>query len=295
MPAIRAAGVLLSRHSAMGTQFAVIHRPHRGDWSLPKGKLDAGETWPMAAVREVAEETGLTVTLGAPLSVQRYTLDGLLKEVRYWRCASQRGDFVPNAEVDELRWLHADDACAQLTYEADAMLVREAAEPAADPLVPLMVVRHAHAGDSAAWLASGRSDTERPVSDRGRSQLRAISDTAAAYGIDAVHTSPATRCIQTVEALEARVDWSISQCLYDGADIASDAFNQLVQDISGAANAQLISTHGDQAEWLVRAAGADIRKFRKGGIAVIWHRLNSLHAEGFEYYDTYPESLDLGG
>ena len=49
-----------------------MHRPKYDDWSFPKGKLDPGEHVTTAAVREVAEETGLDVRLGPPLSTQAY-------------------------------------------------------------------------------------------------------------------------------------------------------------------------------------------------------------------------------
>ena len=70
--AIRAAGAVLVRPSVQGEQIAVIHRPHRGDWTLPKGKVDPGEVLPQTAVREVLEETRLRVTLGMPLPTQSY-------------------------------------------------------------------------------------------------------------------------------------------------------------------------------------------------------------------------------
>ncbi len=51
-----------------------MHRPKYDDWSFPKGKVDPGEHVTSAAVREVAEETGLDVRLGAPLPPQHYTV-----------------------------------------------------------------------------------------------------------------------------------------------------------------------------------------------------------------------------
>jgi 8-oxo-dGTP diphosphatase len=105
---------------------AVVHRPKHDDWSLPKGKLDPGETWEQAALREVEEETGLRCTLAEPLETARYTdRRGRPKEVRYWRMevAADPG-FEVSDEVDELRWVPLQEAEALLTYPHDRALVR---------------------------------------------------------------------------------------------------------------------------------------------------------------------------
>lgn len=122
---VHAAGGVIVRDGLI----AVVHRPHREDWSLPKGKLDPGETFEQAAVREVHEEAGLRVELGEELTEVRYEdHKGRPKLVRYWLMHVVDGEFAQNDEVDELRWLAPTDAIALLTYEADHGLVREAAE-----------------------------------------------------------------------------------------------------------------------------------------------------------------------
>ncbi|WP_320672262.1 NUDIX hydrolase [Patulibacter defluvii] len=120
---VQAAGGVLVRDGLI----AVVHRPYRDDWSLPKGKLDPGEDFLEAALREVVEETGLRCTPGEPLPEIRYQdHKGRPKVVRYWLMTVDGGDFVPNDEVDELRWLSFDDAAALLTYAADRELVEQA-------------------------------------------------------------------------------------------------------------------------------------------------------------------------
>ncbi|MDX8151054.1 NUDIX hydrolase [Patulibacter brassicae] len=109
-------------------RIAVVHRPYREDWSLPKGKLDPGETFEHAAVREIEEETGLHVDLGDELAPVRYADHrGRPKVVRYWLMTATGGAFAANDEVDELRWLAPAEAIALLTYENDHEVVREAA------------------------------------------------------------------------------------------------------------------------------------------------------------------------
>ncbi len=125
---VRAAGGVVWRRGAGGIEVAIAHRPHRGDWSLPKGKLDPGESWEEAALREVEEEIGLRCALGRELSSTSYRdPKGRAKIVRYWLMEPQSGEFEPNREVDEIRWLNPSAAADLLTYEHDKQLVRELA------------------------------------------------------------------------------------------------------------------------------------------------------------------------
>jgi 8-oxo-dGTP diphosphatase len=130
---VRAAGGLVTRAAPEGgVEVLVVHRPRYDDWSLPKGKLDAGETFEAAALREVHEETGLRCELGAPLDDVRYEdRHGRPKVVRYWQMTPvvDTGDFEPNDEVDEVRWLHPEGALALLTYAHDRGLVGRLAGP----------------------------------------------------------------------------------------------------------------------------------------------------------------------
>jgi 8-oxo-dGTP pyrophosphatase MutT (NUDIX family) len=126
-PQVFAAGGVLVRSGRDGPEVAVIHRSKYGDWSLPKGKLDDGEDFPQAALREVEEETGMRAKLGPELSSVNYRdRKGRTKFVRYWLMRPLGGEFSPGSEVDELRWLDPERAQALLTYEHDAELVREA-------------------------------------------------------------------------------------------------------------------------------------------------------------------------
>jgi 8-oxo-dGTP diphosphatase len=119
---IRAAGGVIVRDGRV----AVVHRPKYDDWSLPKGKLDEGETWEQAALREVEEETGLRCTLGRELEPVRYTHKGCPKLVRYWLMDCNGDDgFTPDDEVDELRWVPLDEVRELLTYDRDRELIEQ--------------------------------------------------------------------------------------------------------------------------------------------------------------------------
>ncbi len=122
---VRAAGALVwRRHTGGDLEVLVVHRPRYDDWSFPKGKCDGGESFEATAVREVAEETGLVVELGRDLGEVRYRdHKDRPKVVRYWAAEAGTGSFVPNDEVDEVRWLTLDRAGRVLSYVHDRALL----------------------------------------------------------------------------------------------------------------------------------------------------------------------------
>jgi 8-oxo-dGTP diphosphatase len=125
---IRAAGGVVRRAaSGSGVEILVVHRPRYNDWSLPKGKVEPGESDEDAARREVEEETGYRCTLGDELATVRYRdRKGRNKQVRFWHMAvSGEVPWEPNDEVDERRWISPADAATLLTYEADRNLLRD--------------------------------------------------------------------------------------------------------------------------------------------------------------------------
>ena len=134
---VQAAGGLVVRRQGGLLQIVVVHRPVQHDWSFPKGKLEAGETLEVAALREVREETGMTCELLRFIGHTEYVdRKGRQKTVAYWIMAATAGSFSPNDEVDELRWLHLDEASRLLSYPRDQELV--AVLMAADQVEPVI-------------------------------------------------------------------------------------------------------------------------------------------------------------
>ena len=135
MDEVRAAGAVVHRGGEDGTEVLLVHRPKYDDWTFPKGKLDPGETFESAAVREVEEEAGIRGVLGPELPSTRYIdTRGRPKVVRWWAMALAEADGVPaaNNEVDEIRWLPIDAARQRLTHDRDHVLL-DALADALDP------------------------------------------------------------------------------------------------------------------------------------------------------------------
>ena len=120
---VHAAGAVLwrARGSDGSAEIALVHRPKYDDWSFPKGKLDAGESHEEAAQREVLEETGCRGHLDRELTAISYVDGkGRPKTVRYWSMQLVDQDpFIPNDEVDDVRWFTVDEAQRRLTYGHD--------------------------------------------------------------------------------------------------------------------------------------------------------------------------------
>lgn len=202
MATVLAAGTLPWRRRRGRLQIALVHRPRYDDWSWAKGKLDPGETFPVAAARETLEETGLRVRLGHPLPTTTYTVASksgpAVKEVRYWAAEVTGGDGGLVHEVDEIAWLEAVEAISRLTYPHDVAQVE--ALMAADSrgtlsTWPLAVVRHAKAQPRAMWTDD---DWLRPLDDRGREQAADLVPLLAGYGIERLVSSPSTRASDTL-------------------------------------------------------------------------------------------------
>jgi 8-oxo-dGTP diphosphatase len=121
---VRAAGGVVLQAG----EVVVVHRPKYDDWTLPKGKLDPGESFEDGALREVEEETGLRCRLLRELPPAEYEARGRPKLVRYWLMEPVEDlGFVPGTEVDELRRLAVDEALSLLSYDRDRDVLRAAA------------------------------------------------------------------------------------------------------------------------------------------------------------------------
>jgi 8-oxo-dGTP pyrophosphatase MutT (NUDIX family) len=208
---IHAAGAVLWRRAADGSgaiEIAVVHRPKYQDWSLPKGKLDPGETPVLAAVREVREETGLDCRLGRYLGHVTYPVPGhrKLKRVDYWAAEVAGGAFTANSEVDLLSWYTLDRVMDQLSYPMDRQVLRAFARlPAATST--LLLVRHAKAGSRHRFDGP---DEQRPLERAGLAQAQALVPNLLAFGASEIYSADPVRCLQSVAPLAEKLGTSIT-------------------------------------------------------------------------------------
>lgn len=230
-PPVLAAGAVCWRIVDGTARILLVHRNRHGDISLPKGKVDPGETLPETAVREILEETGLSIALGAPLGTVEYELPGGRdKVVSYWSAeidehALQLARFQPNDEITALEWLPLDEARAKLSYPHDRdvldrfakLLKKDRARTFA-----IVAVRHGKAVDPGSWDGP---DATRPLLHRGTLQAEGIARGIAAYAPERIISSTAARCLATVAplssatGLEVRPTEAISQDSYEsGSD-----------------------------------------------------------------------------
>jgi 8-oxo-dGTP pyrophosphatase MutT (NUDIX family)/phosphohistidine phosphatase SixA len=231
---ILAAGAICWRIVDGKVRILLVHRNARADVSLPKGKLDPGETLPQTAVREIAEETGLTTSLGAPLGTIEYTLpSGRTKTVHYWAAevsehALQLARFTSNEEISALEWTSLGKARKKLSYQHDAEVVdRFAARVAAGTArtFAIIALRHGKAVAPDSWDGP---DAARPLLQRGHDQALSISTAIAAFAPQKIISSTAARCLATVSPLSVLTTLVVKPA----AELSQDAHEYGNSDVS---------------------------------------------------------------
>jgi 8-oxo-dGTP pyrophosphatase MutT (NUDIX family) len=204
---LAAAGAVLWRPNGDSAtpEVAIIHRPRYDDWSLPKGKVEPGETEPVTAVREVKEETGYSAHLGRRLAAVAYPVEQGIKKVRYWAARRVGGEFTPNDEVDDLKWLPVSEAIKQLEYPQDRKVLRRFAKQPADTKT-VIIVRHGTAGSKSRYKGD---DRDRPLDKHGRAQAESLVGVLLAFGANTLYAADRARCRQTLEPLAEELGTTI--------------------------------------------------------------------------------------
>ena len=249
---VYAAGALLWRLEEDQLKVALVHRGRYDDWSWAKGKVDPGETLPQTAVREIREETGLKISLGVPLGIQRYRLPNKnMKEVHYWAAkvsekALANSTFVPNEEVSQVVWFTIEEAKAKLSYSHDLEQLNMLEDYYSLGLLetePFLILRHGKARSRATWKDG---EASRPLLAEGNDQAEALPKLIKAFGAKLVFTSPWTRCLSTVAfyAQSSKVKVKVSPELTEAANEKKPAQTRdLTRALLNLNKAVLVCTH----------------------------------------------------
>jgi 8-oxo-(d)GTP phosphatase len=278
-PEIVAGGAVVARR---GPEVLLVHRPKYDDWSFPKGKADPGEHVTVAAVREVAEETGLHIRLGPPLSSQHYTVrNGATRDKRvyYWAGRVVGSDDVstyrPNAEIDRVVWAGVDKAHRLLSYERDQQTLAEAA-PHLKKSHPLVVLRHAKSTSRKKWK---KDDRERPLNGLGLLQAERLIPILGAYGVRRVLSSSSRRCWTTVSpyADVAALDLQVTRDLSE-EDATPRAVTRHVHRLLERAEPATVCTHRPVLPHVYRALGVEDPELSPGALLVVHHRHGQILA-----------------
>lgn len=290
---IRAAGTVVLRGKGKATEVLIVHRSHRDDWSLPKGKRDKGEYMAATAVRETLEETGIEVVLGAPLNPIKYESFGIPKIVRYWlakptdpKILNGEKDFPdgwqPNDEVDELRWVRASRVNGILTYDQDVEVVEEALGLSRNT-VPFILLRHSDAQKRVDFAEDHKgnppADQLRPLAPEGVELTPAIADAINAYGIDYAYSSPAKRCVDTLApSFATKASLNIEEVFSEeGAKKNPTASKKRIKELIEIAEPIVLCSHRPVMPLLIRTISKEsgsrepMSKLKPGQF-VVYHR-----------------------
>lgn len=227
-----------------GGRVLLVHRPKYDDWSFPKGKLDRGEHATAAAVREVAEETGVAIRLGLPLANQRYPISKGMKAVTYW-IGRVVGDhdvsgYVANSEIDAVAWVDRKEALGWLTYDYDRDTLVEAGTQRRRTTA-LIVLRHGAARSRKVWR---QDDRLRPLLVSGRLSAERMRPVLAAYDVQRVVSSSSIRCLETVTPFADLVGRKVrAEDELSEEGTTATGVRRIVEDLVGRSRGSVLCTH----------------------------------------------------
>ena len=275
VPDVRAAGAVVLRNDAV----LLVHRPRYGDWSFPKGKLDRGELAPVAAVREVGEETGVRIRLGSPLASQRYPNGARMKTVSYWhgRVIGDHSidDYVVNNEIDEVEWVTLRKARKRLSYTYDKQTLDEALATEWRTRA-FVVVRHSKARARKSWR---KDDRLRPLLADGKRQAARLVPLLDAYAPTRLVTSSSVRCVQTLAPYAESCGWPLQETdKLSEEDAIAESVVEIVDDLLNSKECAAVCTHRPVLPTVFDTLGVDTEKLAPGELVVVHHRKGKVAA-----------------
>jgi 8-oxo-(d)GTP phosphatase len=293
---VLAAGAVVWRPGPHGVEILLVHRPKLDDWSLPKGKREPGEHILLTAVREVFEETSVRSVLGPRLPSVEYQVGDFRKQVDYWSVLSPGREAAASHEVDAVSWLPQPQASKRLSYPRDADLVAGAR---LRETVPLILLRHASAGQKGSWPGD---DESRPLDARGKMDALVLAGLLSCFAPSAqVLSSPALRCTETVRpyvegfggAVEAEAALALSpRSGHSARTVHGDSLAGLAGDLVAAGRPAVLCLHRENLAKALAAACSALGAppppgspdpLPKGGFWIVHMAAGEL--AGLEYYE----------
>lgn len=250
---VLAAGTVLWRTVGSTLQVLLVHRDRRNDVSLPKGKVDPGESLPQTAVRETWEEAGLDIVLGAPLGTTEYTDHaGRAKTVHYWSAhvddhTHAHSTFEPNTEISAVEWLPFAKARTALSYKRDKQLLDRFAalvERGHHRTFAIIALRHAKAVPASDWDGP---DATRPLLHHGLKQAASVAASIAAFGPERLVSSTAARCQATIAPLAELAELPVKLTSAVSQDAYYDGENRVAKVVTKRLSAKrtaVVCSHG---------------------------------------------------
>jgi 8-oxo-(d)GTP phosphatase len=300
---VEAAGAVVWRSVDDRLEVLLVHRERYDDWTFPKGKLDAGESAPVAAVREVEEETGVRIRLGPRLVQHEYRLTqspGGVKQVTYWcarpvtpGAAGAADEYAPNAEIDGVRWVDVDRAAGTLTYARDGAVLEEFGRAVRADLhrsCPLVVLRHGDAEPRKTWKGD---DADRPLAAAGHRQAQEAVPLLSAYDLRAAVTSDAARCRQSVQPFvdtggrKRRIRLVLENGLSEEHGTPRRVAD-VVHPLLARNKRAVVCTHRPVLPWVFEALGLPDIKLSTGQLVVVHRRGGAV--VGSEVLSSVPEA-----
>jgi 8-oxo-dGTP pyrophosphatase MutT (NUDIX family) len=244
-----------------GIEILLVHRPEYDDWSLPKGKCEPGEHTLLTAVREVFEETSVRSVLGPRLPSVEYQAGAFHKRIDYWSVLSPGNQAAASHEVDAVSWLPVAQARERLSYPGDAAVIDGVAPR---ETVPLILLRHATAGDKADWPAD---DESRPLDASGTTDALVLAGLLPCIAPRArILSSPALRCTESVRPYaasfggvvetEAALTLPGRSSLFSSLTNRGDTLADLVRDLVAAGQPAVLCLHRENLPKALAAARA---------------------------------------
>lgn len=275
-----AAGALIWRVRDGELQVLAVHRPRYDDWSWPKGKLNKGETLPACAIREVAEETGKQVVLGQPLPTLRYPAGGKTKVVKYWAAhvASDGAASVKarppvkdasKNEIDKRRWLTIDEARSKITFKDDLRPLEVLVDAFNNDRLytrAFVLARHARAKRRKGWDGE---DIDRPITKAGAERAAQLVPLFAAFGVKCIDSSPARRCVATVEPYAEASGLKVNsfKALTEPGHAAKPlATASVFVNLLGKTSSRVVCVHRPTLPTIVEMVRAATRSYTRGAL-----------------------------